>query len=119
MKGRYITKMDKSGRIRLPASLRKSIEEKYGKEVFITSMDGESVQIFPVPEWKKMTSIENERAIKNPAVRTFAMRINKLGVMREIDRWGRILIHKELRNKIDLNGKIIIDGAKNYLVLHK
>jgi len=117
LKGRYITKPDKSGRIRLPAGLRKSIEEKYGREVFITSLDGKSVQIFPLPEWKKMTSIKDERALDNPVIRTFALRINRLGVKREIDRWGRILIHKELRDRINFNGKIIIKGEKNHLIL--
>ncbi|MFW6172229.1 MAG: division/cell wall cluster transcriptional repressor MraZ [Elusimicrobiota bacterium] len=119
LRGRYITRLDKQCRVRLPASLRKSIEDKYGREVFITSLDGEHVQIFPVQEWKKMTSIEDEGAFKNPLVRTFALRINRMGVRREMDRWGRILIHKELRNKVNLKGKIIVVGAKNNLKLSK
>jgi len=119
LKGNSITTIEKSGRIRLPVSLRKSIEEKYGREVFITSLDGKSIHIFPVPEWKKMTSIENNKAFKNQAIKTFALRINRMGVMREIDRWGRILIHKELRDKVNLQGKIIVDGLKTHLVLKK
>lgn len=119
LRGRYITRLDKSGRLRFPANLRKSIEDKYGREVFITSLDGEHVQIFPVQEWKKMTSIENKKAFKNPVIRNFALRINRMGVMREIDRWGRIMIHKELRTKTNIKARIAIEGGKELLILKR
>jgi len=111
--------LEKSGRLRFPASPRKSIEDKYRRGVFITSLDGEHVQIFPVQEWKNMTSIENKRTFKKQAIRMFALRINRLGVMREIDRWGRVLIHKELRDKVNLKGKIIVEFAETHLALKK
>ncbi len=117
LKGQHITTLDKSGRVRLPSKLRKSIEEKYGREVFITSLDGNSVQIFPIQEWKNMTYFTDESALKNPTIRKFILRVNMLGVKREIDKWGRVLIPKELRHSVKLQGKLIIEGAKNHLIL--
>jgi len=64
-----------------------------------------------------MTFIENESVLKNPAIKTFVLRANRLGIMREIDRWGRVLIHKEFRDRIKLQGEIIVKGGENHLVL--
>lgn len=117
LKGQHITTLDKSDRVRLPSKLRKSIEDQYGKEIFITSLDGEHVHIFPVFEWKNMTYVAEEGVLQNLTIRTFVLRANRLGIKREIDRWGRILIHKELREKVNLKGKIIVEGAENHLLL--
>ena len=111
--------MDSQGRIRIPAKFRKPIEEKYGKEVFITSLDGEHIQIFPLEEWKETAKIAREMAINDPTMRSFLIRINMSGIVREIDRWGRVLIHKELRDNINIKGKVIIEGRKNHLGLKK
>ena len=119
LKGKHITTLDKSGRVRLPSSFRKLIEDKYGKEVFVTSLDGKSIQIFPIQEWKNMTYIADESVLKNPTMRTFVLRANLLGVKREIDECGRILIYKEFREKVNLKGKIIVEGAETRLVLRK
>jgi len=117
--GKAMAKMNSRGRIRIPAKFRKPIEEKYGKEVFITSMDGEHIQIFPLEEWKETAKIAREVAINDPTMRSFLIRINMSGIVREIDRWGRVLIHKELRDNINIKGKVIIEGRKNHLRLKK
>ena len=91
--GKASVKMDGQGRIRIPSKFRKPIEEKYGKEVFITSLDGEHIQIFPLEEWKETAKIAREVAINDPTMRSFLIRINMSGIVREIDRWGRVLIH--------------------------
>lgn len=117
LKGRSVTQLDKQGRLRIPLKFRRTIEKKYGKEVFITSMDDEHIKIYPILEWMNMTYVTNEIALKNRTIRKFILRVNMLGVKTEIDRWGRILIHKELRDKINFKGKIIVEGAENHLLL--
>lgn len=52
-------------------------------------------------------------------VRSLVLHVNWLGVRREIDRWGRLLIQKELRDRVELKGKVIVEGAENQLVLKK
>ena len=115
--GKATTTMDKEGRVRIPAKFRKPIEERYGKEAFITSMDGEHIQIFPLEQWRETAKIAGETALKNPVSRSFFIRINRSGIVREIDRWGRILINKELRDKLNTQGKVIVEGKNNNLVL--
>jgi len=115
--GKASVKMDGQGRIRIPSKFRKPIEEKYGKEVFITSLDGEHIQIFPLEEWKETAKIAEEIALKNPAMKSFLIRINKLGVVRRTERGGRVLIPKELRDKLKIEGKVNIEWKENHLVL--
>jgi len=115
--GKATAKMDRKGRIRIPAKFRKPIEESYGREVFITSLDGEHIQIFPLEEWRETAKIQAEIALKNPVLRSFFIRVNRSGIVREIDRWGRVLIHKELRDKLNIQGKVIVEGRKNHLRL--
>jgi len=50
------TKLDERGRIKLPVEFRDFLERKYGKgfnTFYITSMDGESAEIYPLSEWLK------------------------------------------------------------------
>ena len=117
LSGKATTTMDSQGRIRIPEKFRKPIEEKYGKEVFITSLDREHIQIFPLEEWKETAKIAREMAMNDPTMRSFLIRINMSGIVREIDRWGRVLIHKELRDKINIKGKVIVESMKNHLRL--
>ena len=93
------------------------LEKKYGRKVFITSLDGEHIQIFPLEQWRETAKIAGETALKNPALRSFLIRINRSGIAREIDRWGRILINKELRGKTNIQGKIVIEVRNKYLIL--
>ena len=109
--------MDSQGRIRIPAKFRKPIEEKYGKKVFITSLDGEHIQIFPLEEWKEREKIAREMAMNDPNMMRFLIRINMSGIVREIHRWGRVLIPKELRDKTNIKGKVIVESMKNHLRL--
>jgi len=46
--------VDEKGRLKVPAEFKRTIEEKYGAEFYITSQDGKVAQIFPVEEWRKI-----------------------------------------------------------------
>ena len=109
--------MDSQGRIRIPAKFRKPIEEKYGKEVFIISLDEEHIQIFPLEEWKEREKIAREMAMNDPNMMRFLIRINMSGIVREIHRWGRVLIPKELRDKLNVKNRATVMWKKNHLVL--
>lgn len=119
LKGCSITTLDKWGRVRIPLKFRRKIEEKYGKEVFVTSFDQKNILIFPLPEWENMTSGIGERAKENPTLRKFVIIINRLGMKTKMDKLGRVLIHKLLRDKINLENKIVIEGGKDHLILKK
>lgn len=119
LKGSSVTTLDKWGRIRIQAKFMNFIEGKYGKEVFVTSVDQKNILIYPLLEWENITSPIGEIAKENPTLRNFVIIINRLGMKTEMDKYGRILIHKLLRDKVNLEGKIVVEGRENHLVLKK
>ena len=58
--GSYAARFDQSGRIKIPEKFRSTIEEEYGKELFITSLTDEAVQIYPLSVWEELTGIASE-----------------------------------------------------------
>lgn len=119
LKGSSTATFDKFGRVGIPAKFRKIIEEKYGKEVFITSFDLKNIRIYPLAEWENITSGIGEKMEQNPKLRRFMLGINRLGMKTEMDKHGRLMIHKLLRDKINLEGRIVVEGRKDHLVLKK
>ena len=96
--------MDRWRRVRIPAEFLKVFKEKYGSEVFITSIYLRNILVYPLSEWMKIASKASEKA-DDPLVRRAMLRLNRYGVKTEIDEQGRILIHKELRDKITIKNK--------------
>jgi MraZ protein len=54
--GHSPAKIDEKGRLKVPAGFRKIIEERFGPDCFITSMDGERALIYPLPVWFEFQS---------------------------------------------------------------
>lgn len=114
--GSYSARFDKSGRIKIPEKFRAAIEEKYGKEVFITSLTDQSVQIYPLPVWQKLTGITQAGLFQfNPRIRNFMRRVNLKGSFYEIDSKGRILISQAMKEKAQLNEEVEVIGLNDHL----
>lgn len=116
--GSYTARFDKSGRIKIPEKFRTAIEEQYGKELFITSLTDDSVQIYPLPTWEKLAGITKKgfRQFK-PDVKLFLLRVNLKGSHYEIDPKGRVLISQTLREKAQLDGEVEIIGLNDHIEL--
>ena len=114
--GSYRARLDKSGRLKIPEKFRLAIEEEYGKDVVITSLKGEAIQIYPLPVWQKITDITTEGTLQlKPAVKKFHLRMNRFGNHYEIDSKGRVLISPNLRERTKLNEEVEVIGLSNYL----
>lgn len=114
--GSYTAKIDRSGRIKIPEKFRAAIEEDYGKDVFITSLTDEAVQIYPLAVWEKMTGVAKEGALHlRPDVRRFLLRVNRKGAKHEIDSKGRVLLNSILRETARLQDEVEVLGLNNHL----
>jgi MraZ protein len=114
--GSYTARFDKSGRIKIPEKFRTSIEEDYGKELFITSLSDEAIQIYPLPVWNKLTGITDEGGLHlRPSIRKLLIRVNTKGMKYQIDSKGRVLINQTLREKANLEGEVEVIGLTNHL----
>ena len=47
LRGNYAAKIDDKGRLKIPNAFRALVEKTHGTELFVTSLTGESVRIYP------------------------------------------------------------------------
>ena len=115
LRGNYTARMDSKGRLKVPTPFRRLVEEKHGTSVYVTSLTGESVRIYPLPEWE---SIEQRLALlpsMDPARRKFLDRTNYYGQQATIDGQGRVLIHPLLRRSAGVMGDVAVLGYLTYI----
>ncbi|HEX8423057.1 MAG TPA: division/cell wall cluster transcriptional repressor MraZ [Pyrinomonadaceae bacterium] len=115
LRGNYTARLDAKGRLKVPTHFRRHIQESHGAEVYVTSLTGESVRIYPLAEWE---GIEQRLALlpsMDPARRKFLDRTNYYGQQTAIDGQGRILIHPLLRKSAGVMGDVAVLGYLNYL----
>jgi MraZ protein len=114
--GSYRAKLDKGGRIKIPEKFRTAIEEQFGKGLFITSLEDDFVQIFPLPTWEKMMKAPAEGTpYPDPDIQEFNRKANLLGNQIEIDSKGRVLINQPIRERAGLQAEVQIIGVNDYL----
>ena len=115
LRGNFSAKIDDKGRLKIPAAFRSQIEEKYGDALFITSLSGESVRIYPMLVW---TDIEEKLAripSTHPSRAKFFDRVNFYGQPTEFDKQGRVSVHTRLREAASMVGEVDVFGLYNYL----
>ena len=115
LRGNYTARIDSKGRLKIPTQFRRIVEEKHGAEVYVTSLTGESVRIYPLPEWE---AIEQRLALlpsMDPARRKFLDRTNYYGQQAVIDAQRRVLIHPLLRKSAGIIGDVAVLGYLTYL----
>ena len=115
LRGNYTARIDSKGRLKVPTPFRRLIEDQHGKEVYITSLMGDSVRIYALAEWE---AIEQRLALlptMDPARRKFLDRTNYYGQQATIDGQGRILIHPLLRKSAEVIGDVAVLGYLSYL----
>jgi MraZ protein len=115
LRGNYTARIDSKGRLKVPTPFRRLVEEKHGTGLYVTSLTGESVRIYPLPEWE---SIEQQLALlpsMDPARRKFLDRTNYYGQQTVLDSQGRVLIHPLLRKSAGVIGDVAVLGYLTYI----
>ena len=115
LRGSYAAKIDDKGRLKIPNAFRALVEGQHGKEVFVTSLTGEFVRIYPMPVWialeEKLAAVPSTL----PARLKFFDRINYYGQAAEFDQQGRVLIHPRLRDSAGMSGEVDVFGQYAWL----
>jgi len=110
-------RIDKWGRVKIPSDMLKSFKEKFGNEVFVTSMDDRNIQIYPLATWHELADNIHRTKKDDPLLRRFLMKANYNGQIIRIDRFGRIRIPGFFRKKIKLEGEKSISLKEDHLEL--
>lgn len=115
LRGNYTARIDSKGRLKVPTLFRRYVEEKYGSVVYVTSLTGECVRIYPMPEWENIEQRLSLLPSMDPARRKFLDRTNYYGQQSSMDIQGRVLIHPLLRKSAAVVGDVAVLGYLTYL----
>ena len=115
LRGNQAAKIDEKGRLKIPNAFRALVEQAHGAELFVTSVSGDSVRIYPMPVWMALEQKLADVPSSNPARLRFLDRVNYYGKTAEFDNQGRVLIHPRLRDSAGMAGEVDVFGQYNYL----
>jgi len=114
-RGHEITRIDDKGRLKVPNVFRSLLEQKYGREVFLTSLNGEYVRLYPMPVWLDKEEKLGKMPSSHPSRTRFLDRINFYGQVVELDTQGRVLIPARLRETATMVGDVDVLGQYDCL----
>ena len=111
----YECKIDEKGRLKLPSSLVKHLEQYAGNQYIVKrSVFQKCLEVYPIAPWEKIMNKVNglNRFIKknNDFIRMFTAGVKSA----EIDKAERILVPKDLKTFADLTKDVVISGAGDY-----
>jgi len=115
LRGNYTARIDGKGRLKVPTLFRRYVEEKYGSALYVTSLAGDCVRIYPMPEWEAIEQRLSLLPSMDPARRKFLDRTNYYGQQSSMDTQGRVLIHPLLRKSAAVVGDVAVLGYLTYL----
>ena len=114
-RGNHPTRVDEKGRLKVPAEFKRVIDEKYGQQFYITSLDGKVAQLYPFEEWERIEQKLAALSTYNPTKKKFLTRTNYYGQVVEMDGQGRLLVPQILREAAQIRGEVAVLGNLTYL----
>lgn len=114
-RGSAPAKIDDKGRLKVPTAFRRLLEERFGREVFLTSVVGDSVQVYPLKIWEEF----EERLAALPSTdgtkRRFLERVAYFGQQGQLDSQGRVIVPQLLRDSAEMAGEVVVAGRLDHL----
>ena len=115
LRGNYAARIDDKGRLKIPNAFRALVEKAHGAELFVTSLTGESVRIYPLPVWLALEERLSRAPSTHPSRGRFLDRVNYFGQTAEIDAQGRVVIPQRLRESAGMSGEVDVLGSVDRL----
>jgi MraZ protein len=114
-RGNAPARIDDKGRLKVPNTFKSLLESKYGRDLFLSSLSGEYVRIYPMPVWLELEEKLARMPSTHPSRLRFLDRVNYFGQAAELDAQGRVLIPLRLREAATMNGEVDVLGQVNFL----
>jgi len=116
-RGSAPAKIDDKGRLKVPTDFRRAIEERYGPELFVTSVEGESALLYPLPVWEEIEARLGSMASTDRVKARFLERVSYFGQQSRLDNQGRLLIPQILRESAGMSGEVVVSTHLDHLVV--
>jgi MraZ protein len=115
LRGSAPARIDDKGRLKVPTIFRTVIQDQQGPDVFVTSLTGECVRIYPITAWLEIERKALNASSNHPALLKFLDRVNYYGQTAELDDQGRIVIPAHLRSSASIVGDVRVFGRISHL----
>ena len=115
LRGSSAARIDDKGRLKVPTLFRGVIRDQQGADVFVTSVTGESVRIYPLATWLQIEQRLLQMPGNHPARLKFLDRVNYYGLTGDLDVQGRVVIPPHLRESASIVGDVRVFGRIDYL----
>jgi len=116
-RGSYIATIDDRGRVKIPAKYLSVLEQGFGREVYLTSVNGDHILFYPMKVWQEIERKIASIPMRDPEMEEFVSRSSYWGTETEIDPKGRVLIPADLRAASKLDSGLLILGKIDYMVI--
>jgi MraZ protein len=116
-RGSAPARVDEKGRLKVPSVFRAQIEEAFGPELFVTSVHGKDVLLYPLPIWRALAEKLASRPAVHRAKAKFLERVNYYGQDATLDGQGRVLVPQILRDAAKLPADVVVTGNIDHLVV--
>jgi MraZ protein len=117
-RGNHPAKVDEKGRLKLPAAFKQLVDAANITQFYITSVDGKSAEIWPLPEWEKREQQLAESSTLDDAVQKYLNLTSYYGHQVEMDNQARVLLPQILRGTARLDAEVAVFGKMTYLEVH-
>ena len=117
LRGNHPARIDDKGRIKVPNGFRTLIEQHWGAELFVTSVSGEYVRLYPMAVWLEVERRLADVPSANPSKQRFLDRVNFFGQSASMDKQGRVVLPPLLRESAAMTGEVSVLGLQNHLAV--
>jgi MraZ protein len=114
-RGNYTAKIDDAGRLKLPGPFKELLDEAGVSQFYITSTDGVSAQVWPLPEWEKQEAMLSEYSVMDEAVDKYLNLTSYYGQQVKMDAQARVVLPQILRTAAKLDAEVAVRGKIDHL----
>jgi MraZ protein len=114
-RGNHPAKVDEKGRLKLPSAFKQLVDAANVTQFYVTSTNGKSAEIWPLPEWEKREAQLAELGTLDAAVQKYLNVTSYYGQQVEMDNQARLLLPQILRGSARLDAEVTVSGKLTYL----
>ncbi len=114
-RGSASAKIDEKGRLKIPTDLRRHLQEQYGAQVYLTSILGTSVLVYPLTVWEEIEARLAALPSTDRTKQKFLERVSYYGQQSRLDGQGRVVVPPILRESAEMQGEVVVSGRLDHL----